>query len=142
MRRIAQETFDEVVQENIKDFDMSPNDALKEAVAQFESQGVDLSVIDVSGGIGKKEVLDCIECMKRFLDVDRKYVANEDGILSINLLCQLCSDKHEYGIRNQMLMNNKGGVNVIITLIDISTPASVLSNLLELLIIISRTNGT
>ncbi|XP_075985983.1 armadillo repeat-containing protein 6 homolog [Anticarsia gemmatalis] len=45
VRVITQETYDEVVKENIDEFDMSPEEAIKEAVAQFEAQGVDLSNI-------------------------------------------------------------------------------------------------
>jgi armadillo repeat-containing protein 6 len=44
-KQISQETFDEVVKENLEDFDMSLEDATLDAVAQFESQGVDLSNI-------------------------------------------------------------------------------------------------
>ncbi|XP_029105199.1 armadillo repeat-containing protein 6 isoform X1 [Scleropages formosus] len=44
-RRIAQETFDSVVKENMDEFDMEPEEALREAVQQFESQGVDLGNI-------------------------------------------------------------------------------------------------
>ncbi|XP_072012317.1 armadillo repeat-containing protein 6 [Engystomops pustulosus] len=42
---ISQETFDGVVQENIAEFDMEPEEALNEAIQQFESQGVDLTNI-------------------------------------------------------------------------------------------------
>ncbi|CAH0715057.1 unnamed protein product, partial [Brenthis ino] len=45
VRVITQETYDDVVKENIDEFDMSPEEAIKEAVAQFEAQGVDLSNI-------------------------------------------------------------------------------------------------
>ncbi|XP_034038972.1 LOW QUALITY PROTEIN: armadillo repeat-containing protein 6 [Thalassophryne amazonica] len=44
-RRITQDTFDAVVRENIEEFDMDADEALREAVEQFESQGVDLSCI-------------------------------------------------------------------------------------------------
>ncbi|XP_024129167.1 armadillo repeat-containing protein 6 [Oryzias melastigma] len=44
-RRITQETFDAAVRENVEDFEMDPDEALREAVEQFESQGVDLSCI-------------------------------------------------------------------------------------------------
>jgi len=43
--RITQESFDAVVQENIDEFDMAPDEALEDAVAQFTSQGVNLSNI-------------------------------------------------------------------------------------------------
>ncbi|XP_037314104.2 armadillo repeat-containing protein 6 [Pungitius pungitius] len=44
-RRITQETFDAVVKENMEEFEMDPDEALKEAVEQFDSQGVNLSCI-------------------------------------------------------------------------------------------------
>lgn len=44
-KRITQETFDEVVQENISEFGMDPEESVNEAIQQFESQGVDLSNI-------------------------------------------------------------------------------------------------
>ncbi|TMS09617.1 Armadillo repeat-containing protein 6 [Larimichthys crocea] len=44
-RRITQETFDAAVRENMEEFEMDPDEALREAVEQFESQGVELSCI-------------------------------------------------------------------------------------------------
>ncbi|XP_017277630.1 armadillo repeat-containing protein 6 [Kryptolebias marmoratus] len=44
-RRITQETFDDAVRENMEEFEMDPDEALRDAVEQFESQGVDLSCI-------------------------------------------------------------------------------------------------
>eukprot|EP00127_Corallochytrium_limacisporum_P003561 Clim_evm44s150 gene=Clim_evmTU44s150 len=41
-RKITQDTFDQVVKENVDDFDMSIDEAIKDAVGQFEAQGVDL----------------------------------------------------------------------------------------------------
>ena len=45
IKMISQETFDEVVKENVDDFEMSPEEALKDAIEQFESQGVNLGNI-------------------------------------------------------------------------------------------------
>ncbi|XP_077471643.1 armadillo repeat-containing protein 6 [Stigmatopora argus] len=45
LRRITQETFDAAVRENVEEFEMDPDEALKDAVDQFQSQGVDLSCI-------------------------------------------------------------------------------------------------
>lgn len=39
-KQIAQETFDDAVQENIIEFEMDPDEAVREAVQQFESQGI------------------------------------------------------------------------------------------------------
>ncbi|XP_004404729.1 PREDICTED: armadillo repeat-containing protein 6 isoform X2 [Odobenus rosmarus divergens] len=44
-KRITQETFDAAVRENIEEFEMGSEEAVKEAAEQFESQGVDLSNI-------------------------------------------------------------------------------------------------
>lgn len=38
VRIISQKTYDDVVRENIDEFDMSPEEAIKEAIAQFEAQ--------------------------------------------------------------------------------------------------------
>ncbi|CAB1456701.1 unnamed protein product [Pleuronectes platessa] len=45
LRRITQETFDAAVRENMEEFEMEPDEALRDAVEQFDSQGVDLSCI-------------------------------------------------------------------------------------------------
>lgn len=47
-KRITQATFDETVRENIEEFELSREDAVKDALNQFTSQGVDLSNICVS----------------------------------------------------------------------------------------------
>ncbi|XP_019620441.1 PREDICTED: armadillo repeat-containing protein 6-like [Branchiostoma belcheri] len=44
-KQISQETFDAVVKENMEEFEMEGEEAVQEAVQQFESQGVDLSNI-------------------------------------------------------------------------------------------------
>jgi hypothetical protein len=38
VRVITQDTFDEAVKENMEEFDMNPEEAVKEAVEQFEAQ--------------------------------------------------------------------------------------------------------
>ena len=40
VRVITQETFDKVVQENMDEFEMDKDAAIKEAISQFESQVV------------------------------------------------------------------------------------------------------
>ena len=42
---VSQAAFDDLVQENIREFDMSLDDAIEDAVSQLRSQGVDLSTI-------------------------------------------------------------------------------------------------
>jgi hypothetical protein len=47
VRVISQETFDSVVKENIEEFDLSPEDAIQEAIEQFKSQVKGVSQSDV-----------------------------------------------------------------------------------------------
>ncbi|KAL3866309.1 hypothetical protein ACJMK2_043616 [Sinanodonta woodiana] len=50
-KQITQQTFDDVVLENIKEFEMSVEDAIEDAVQQFEAQGIDLSLIVCDPGL-------------------------------------------------------------------------------------------
>lgn len=45
LKKITQEYFDSIVNENINDFDMTPKDAVEDAVNQCKSQGCDVSTI-------------------------------------------------------------------------------------------------
>lgn len=47
--RISQKAFDDVVKENIEDFDMSPDEALKETINELKLQGADLRDVVVKG---------------------------------------------------------------------------------------------
>ncbi|XP_043838580.1 armadillo repeat-containing protein 6 isoform X1 [Dromiciops gliroides] len=75
-KRISQETFDDVVQENIMEFDMDPEEAVKEAIQQFESQGVDLTNIvktrpkaSACGDQGPKhEILQALDALQKSVD--------------------------------------------------------------------------
>ncbi|XP_067824609.1 armadillo repeat-containing protein 6 isoform X2 [Heptranchias perlo] len=75
-RRITQETFDTVVQENMTEFEMEPEEALNEAIQQFESQGVDL--INVVKAVQKTtaetsdqkhNVLQALDALQKALDL-------------------------------------------------------------------------
>lgn len=107
-KRISQSTFDDVVRENIEDFDMNPSDALKDAIDQFVKQGVDLSKIDTTGGIGRQEMLDALKALKN-ISVPCSDV--ENGLAVLNTLSKLCDKNHILSNRNLMLMNEGGGVN-------------------------------
>ena len=46
-RRVTQETFDNVVLENMEEFGMTKEEAIEDSIKQFTTQGVDLSAVDV-----------------------------------------------------------------------------------------------
>ncbi|XP_067667203.1 armadillo repeat-containing protein 6-like [Haliotis asinina] len=50
-KQITQQTFDDVVKENMEDFDMSVEDAIEDAVQQFQTQGVSLDNIVKDGSL-------------------------------------------------------------------------------------------
>ncbi|KAK2868367.1 hypothetical protein Q7C36_000238 [Tachysurus vachellii] len=94
-RRITQETFDSAVIENIEEFDLEESEALKEAVEQFESQGVDLSNIvkavpkassEETPDDQTHEVLQALQSLKRALESSSTSVLE-----SLNLFTEQCS---------------------------------------------------
>uniref|UniRef100_A0AAY4ELG7 Armadillo repeat-containing protein 6 n=1 Tax=Denticeps clupeoides TaxID=299321 RepID=A0AAY4ELG7_9TELE len=95
-RRITQETFDAVVRENIEDFEMDAGDALKEAIEQFESQGVDISnivkEIPTAASSGEKSD-DQAHKILQVLELLRTSVATktpvEDNLRSFSEQCSL-----------------------------------------------------
>ncbi|CEO96286.1 Armadillo repeat-containing domain-containing protein [Plasmodiophora brassicae] len=67
-RRITQATFDEVVAENVEDLGMGRDEAIADARAQFEAQGVDLSnIVDDCDGPGRR-VLALVHRLNAALD--------------------------------------------------------------------------
>ena len=48
-KRITQAAFDEAVKENMEEFEMDREEAIADAVQQFESQGVDLGNVNTTG---------------------------------------------------------------------------------------------
>lgn len=86
MKRISQDTFDEVVKENMEDFDMELDEAIKDAIEQFTKQGIDLSNIDKSGGKDRKEILFLIKRVeilsKNLIDIPEDIYANYDELIN------------------------------------------------------------
>ena len=145
-RRIEQSTFDEAVTENIEDLEMEPNEAILDAIKQFESQGVDLTNIDKTGGVGREEVIVEFDILKKnkLADVNQN---QEELITSLKHLQELCNDTtHEYGLRNQNMMNSDGGMNAcmdLLTMEQININANgiiVLSECFKLLTLIIKKN--
>ncbi|XP_008554566.1 armadillo repeat-containing protein 6 homolog [Microplitis demolitor] len=79
VRVIKQETYDEVVKENIQELSMSPEEAIEDAIKQFEAQGIDLSNIikDLALNDNSNVIKTCLEKLssaseeKTYKDVTR-----------------------------------------------------------------------
>ncbi|CAB3225780.1 unnamed protein product [Arctia plantaginis] len=100
VRVITQETYDEVVKENMEEFDMSPEEAVKEAVAQFEAQGVDLTNIikdlALSSG-GNHLVSETVANLKNLCSFKKHHV--NQVVKELDVLKAECSKDIAYRIR-------------------------------------------
>uniref|UniRef100_A0A1B6K2F1 Armadillo repeat-containing protein 6 n=2 Tax=Homalodisca liturata TaxID=320908 RepID=A0A1B6K2F1_9HEMI len=84
VRVINQQTFDDVVKENMEEFGMAVDEAIKEAVEQFEAQGVNLSNIvkSVAMAQGKDPLVLCIKQLQDLLKLNSSSPLNVAGLLN------------------------------------------------------------
>lgn len=106
VRVISQETFDLVVKENMEEFDMNHEDAVKEAKEQFEQQGVNLHNIVVSGEDGKHEVAKALE------NISGGGLSESDLQENLNKVTALCKDD----LAQRVLATNHDGYNILVNL--------------------------
>ncbi|TMW69256.1 hypothetical protein Poli38472_001412 [Pythium oligandrum] len=100
--QISQETFDEVVQENVDEFDMTLEEATLDAIAQFESQGVDLSNIIKSvgasvaaSGAAEDDAGDVLGRLKKLIETLKTESQEEDVLDALQQLSTLCDEVPE-----------------------------------------------
>lgn len=132
-RRISQETFDAVVQECIDDFAMTREEALRDAISQFTSQGVDLSSIDVNGGEGVGE----LEALWSRVQASE---STPSRVEALQQLQTLCSDASPLSSRNHHLFLRRGWLAALLDMLTDESDASVLTEMLLLLQSITRQN--
>ena len=146
-KKITQETFDEVVKENIEEFDMKQDEAIFDAYKQFASQGVDLTDIDISGGVGRQEMLDSIAVLASHGSLRTENVISECEdkinlvIRTLDNLSSLCSNQHDLAKRNLVIMRSNGGLDAIHLLMFPSQNTSILVSSLTLLELVSASSG-
>lgn len=138
-KKISQETFDDVVRENMEEFDMEAAEALEDAIKQFNKQGVNLSSIDISGGVGRQEVLDAIAALSSLASGG---VAEGEIVAAIDSLTQLCAKEHQFSNRNRIFTMDKGGVNALHLLLDEKQSEVVIKAAAIFLNDLSKSTGT
>ncbi|CAN0361878.1 unnamed protein product, partial [Ectocarpus sp. 6 AP-2014] len=133
---ITQETFDEVVKENMEDFDMDRESAARDAVGQFNAQGADLSNVDTSADGVRKDaratIRDHVERLRGF-DVNgggKGEGLPESGCLeALSSLGNMCREEGAAGESNRTAVGEAGGVGAIARFLggdaDESPPSSV-----------------
>lgn len=147
-KRISQETFDDVVRENIEDFEMEKAEALAEAINQFKSQGVDLSVIDLTGGAGREEMQEAMKMLKQMAtdnviydvktDISTSKYTSEEVEAALRGVMALCdSKKCELFERNRKMMNPEG-LNTLHSLLLVDQHQEILRLALNFLNVLSK----
>ncbi|GBP91004.1 Armadillo repeat-containing protein 6 homolog [Eumeta japonica] len=112
VRVITQETYDEVVKENIEEFEMDPEEAIKDAVAQFEAQQ---------------------ECEK---DIAHRVRAGKEGAYEV--LLNILEHKNNVTSNNEMVLPV---LNTLVTLMD-SQPDLLDQRGVNLIVRIMEENGS
>lgn len=91
---ISQETFDDVVKENIIEFEMSVQEAKEESVQQFEAQGINLTNIikdlTINEETGKPVLNETIEKLETISSAGGDFDSNEVNQL-LEVLAKECN---------------------------------------------------
>ncbi|KAM8961028.1 armadillo repeat-containing protein 6 [Pelodytes ibericus] len=113
-RWITQETFDAIVQENIAEFEMDPEEALNEAIQQFESQGVDLTNIikAVQKPCGENETASNHDILQT-LESLRENV-HSSNLSSVSELLVKFGDQCKQGLAHRYLAGQKSAYPVVL----------------------------
>ncbi|XP_045455010.1 armadillo repeat-containing protein 6 homolog [Melitaea cinxia] len=115
VRVITQDTYDEVVKENIEEFDMTPEEAIKEAVAQFEAQGVDLSNIikDLALSSGENHLISV--AVEKLKEISSKSEYDDNELLKeLDILMAECKKDIAHRVR----AGKEGAYGILIDLLE------------------------
>ncbi|KAE8632621.1 hypothetical protein XENTR_v10001603 [Xenopus tropicalis] len=111
---VTQETFDAIVQENMTEFEMDPEEALNEAIQQFESQGVDLTNIvkavkkpcDENEVASNHDILQTLESLRKSVQ--------SSSVSEISELLIKFGDQCKQGLAHRYLAGQKSAYSVIL----------------------------
>lgn len=106
VRVISQETFDQVVAENMSEFGMARGEAVADAREQFESQGVSLANIVTSEG-GAQEVVEAVKALFGS--------PAPDTLLSSLATIQACCKDN---LAQRVLATDNGGYSALLRLLE------------------------
>jgi hypothetical protein len=138
-KRITQATFDEVVRENIEELAMEGDEALADAITQFERQGVDLTNImkripagEGEEGSGDLPIIVVLRELSSLIEEGGKEDDSVRGLLDAKLQIILKelreghkgtgsgAEGEEVGINVSTIAGANGGVTTLIKALEIS----------------------
>ncbi|KAK6946150.1 hypothetical protein RJ641_013694 [Dillenia turbinata] len=109
---ISQEAFNDLVNENIEDLGMEPDEALQDAIQTLTLQGVDLSGIITSPN-NTSPLIQSLDSLKHFDSVNVDDIELDELLKSFDHLSQLCSSDSEEGLAKVAIAIRNGGVEVV-----------------------------
>uniref|UniRef100_A0A182IYR4 Uncharacterized protein n=1 Tax=Anopheles atroparvus TaxID=41427 RepID=A0A182IYR4_ANOAO len=113
---ITQETFDEVVKENINEFSMSVDEAREETIKQFEAQGINLGNIikdlSVNPETGVPLLNESVEALKMHV----KTITTEQEEIGQHL--DVVGDECKLGVPHRVLAGKLGAYDLIVDVLD------------------------
>ncbi|ALC42583.1 CG5721 [Drosophila busckii] len=113
---ISQETFDEVVQENVVEFCMTAEDAKQETIKQFEAQGINLANIikdlSINAETGKPILNETVEKLKTHISEK-----SEDAQQLLELLAILDMECQK-SLAHRVLAGKNGAHDALVTLLE------------------------
>ncbi|KAH8357807.1 armadillo repeat-containing protein 6 homolog [Drosophila serrata] len=118
---ISQDTFDDVVQENVVEFSMTPTEAKEETIKQFEAQGINLANIikdlSINPQTGKPVINETVDKIK-------EHIGQKAGD-SAQLLGQLdtLTAECQKSLAHRVLAGKNGAHDALITLLEESLAA-------------------
>lgn len=119
---ITQETFDDVVKENIVEFSMGAEEAKDETVKQFLAQGINLANIikdlSLNEETGEPLLNEAIDCLKEHIS-GAKCLNDESLIAKLDVLLIECSKS----VPHRVLASKNGCCEVLQSIINNSLKA-------------------
>lgn len=113
---ISQETFDDVVKENIVDFSMSPDEAKEETIKQFEAQGINLANIikdlTINPDTGKPVLNEIIDEIKTY--IGQKSTDTKKLLENLSILDSEC----QKSISHRVLAGKNSAHEALVTLLE------------------------
>eukprot|EP00286_Rhodomonas_abbreviata_P019714 CAMPEP_0181309170 /NCGR_PEP_ID=MMETSP1101-20121128/11870_1 /TAXON_ID=46948 /ORGANISM="Rhodomonas abbreviata, Strain Caron Lab Isolate" /LENGTH=501 /DNA_ID=CAMNT_0023415635 /DNA_START=40 /DNA_END=1545 /DNA_ORIENTATION=+ len=116
-KRISQETFDAAVRENMDDFDMPREEAVQDAIQQFEMQGIDLSNVVTSTSClddSENPVLVATRKLSELAQSD----AQTAELVSLQVNALISSLRESSDAEAKTMAGNAGAVETAISLLD------------------------
>ena len=148
--RVSQDAFDEVVKENMEDFELSPTDAVADAIKQFSSQGVCLDNLDLSVPSDESRAerstftyacdsLDAAVAPDGTVDLSVVSGGSSALLESLKTVAELCSPSHPKSTMYRSLLSTNAGIYSLMSLLGVTGPGavSVLAGLLTALRVIT-----